>query len=118
MALQRRGDGFEITPARPPGYDRPWARRRDAGQRRARAAPYALSLCAGAQYAISPWVTVGFDYLYGIYGTNEQGGVASFRSVFNPGAGGLQVFTGNGLLLSPQNLTTQTARFVINFKLD
>ena len=26
MALQRRGDGFEITPARPPGYDRPWAR--------------------------------------------------------------------------------------------
>src|SRR6476661_4688080 len=26
MALRRRGDGFEVTPARPPGYDRPWAR--------------------------------------------------------------------------------------------
>jgi competence protein ComEC len=26
MALQRRADGFEITPTRPPGYDRPWAR--------------------------------------------------------------------------------------------
>ena len=26
MALQRRGGGFEITPARPPGYDRHWAR--------------------------------------------------------------------------------------------
>jgi competence protein ComEC len=26
MALQRQGAGFEITPTRPPGYDRPWAR--------------------------------------------------------------------------------------------
>jgi competence protein ComEC len=26
MALQRQGDSFEITPTRPPGYDRPWAR--------------------------------------------------------------------------------------------
>jgi hypothetical protein len=26
MALQRKGDSFEITPTRPPGYDRPWAR--------------------------------------------------------------------------------------------
>jgi competence protein ComEC len=25
MALQRRADGFEITPTRPPGYGRPWA---------------------------------------------------------------------------------------------
>jgi len=26
LALQRQGDSFEITPTRPPGYDRPWAR--------------------------------------------------------------------------------------------
>jgi len=26
IALRRVGEGFEITPARPPGYDRPWAR--------------------------------------------------------------------------------------------
>ena len=26
MALRRRGDQFEITATRPPGYDRPWAR--------------------------------------------------------------------------------------------
>jgi competence protein ComEC len=26
MALRRRGEQFEITAARPPGYDRPWAR--------------------------------------------------------------------------------------------
>ena len=26
ITLQRRGDGFEMTPSRPPGYDRPWAR--------------------------------------------------------------------------------------------
>jgi competence protein ComEC len=26
MALRRQDDGFEITPTRPPGYDRPWAR--------------------------------------------------------------------------------------------
>jgi competence protein ComEC len=26
MALRRQGDGFEVTPTRPPGYDRPWAR--------------------------------------------------------------------------------------------
>jgi competence protein ComEC len=26
MALRRDGEGFEITPARPAGYDRPWAR--------------------------------------------------------------------------------------------
>jgi hypothetical protein len=25
MALRRVGTGFEITPARPPTYDRPWA---------------------------------------------------------------------------------------------
>jgi competence protein ComEC len=26
MALRRRGEQFEITATRPPGYDRPWAR--------------------------------------------------------------------------------------------
>jgi competence protein ComEC len=26
ITLQRRGDGFEMTLSRPPGYDRPWAR--------------------------------------------------------------------------------------------
>jgi competence protein ComEC len=26
IALRRVGEGFEITPTRPPGYDRPWAR--------------------------------------------------------------------------------------------
>jgi competence protein ComEC len=26
MTLKRAGDGFAVTPARPPGYDRPWAR--------------------------------------------------------------------------------------------
>jgi competence protein ComEC len=26
MALRRDGERFEITAARPPGYDRPWAR--------------------------------------------------------------------------------------------
>jgi competence protein ComEC len=26
IALRRLGEGFEITPTRPPGYDRPWAR--------------------------------------------------------------------------------------------
>ena len=26
--LRRNGDGFAVTPARPPGYDRPWARAR------------------------------------------------------------------------------------------
>jgi competence protein ComEC len=26
MTLRRAGDGFAVTPARPPGYDRPWAR--------------------------------------------------------------------------------------------
>jgi outer membrane immunogenic protein len=75
-------------------------------------------LGAGAQYAISPRVSVGFDYLYGIYGIQEHGGVGQFRSVFNSGFGPVQVFTSNALISAPQNLTTQTARFVINFKLD
>jgi competence protein ComEC len=26
MALRRRGEQFEVTATRPPGYDRPWAR--------------------------------------------------------------------------------------------
>jgi competence protein ComEC len=26
LSLRRAGDGFAITPTRPPGYDRPWAR--------------------------------------------------------------------------------------------
>jgi competence protein ComEC len=26
IALRRLGEGFEVTPTRPPGYDRPWAR--------------------------------------------------------------------------------------------
>jgi competence protein ComEC len=26
MTLRRIGEGFEITPTRPAGYDRPWAR--------------------------------------------------------------------------------------------
>src|SRR5690606_8494065 len=25
VALRRVGEGFEVTPSRPPGYDRPWA---------------------------------------------------------------------------------------------
>jgi hypothetical protein len=28
LALRRIGNGWEITPARPDGYDRPWARGR------------------------------------------------------------------------------------------
>jgi competence protein ComEC len=31
LALRRNGAGWEITPARPDGYDRPWARTRAAG---------------------------------------------------------------------------------------
>ena len=31
IALRRNGAGWEITPARPNGYDRPWARTRTAG---------------------------------------------------------------------------------------
>jgi competence protein ComEC len=27
MAVMRKGEGFELVPARPPGYDRPWAPR-------------------------------------------------------------------------------------------
>ena len=59
-----------------------------------------------------------FDYLYGIYGTQEHGSVGQFRSFFNPVIGPAQVFSGNVLIGSPQNLTTHTARFFINFKLD
>lgn len=31
LALRRNGNGWEITPVRPDGYDRPWARTRAAG---------------------------------------------------------------------------------------
>jgi len=34
LALYRVGDGFEITPARPTGYDRPWAPARAQGSNR------------------------------------------------------------------------------------
>jgi competence protein ComEC len=34
IALRRNGAGWEITPARPDGYDRPWARTRAAGTAR------------------------------------------------------------------------------------
>jgi opacity protein-like surface antigen len=37
---------------------------------------------AGAQYAVAPWVSVGFVYLYGIYGTQEHGSVSNVLMVF------------------------------------
>jgi outer membrane immunogenic protein len=78
-----------------------------------------LLLGVGAQYAITPWVSVGFEYLYGIYGTQEHGGITHFTSITNFGPlAGIFTSSGNPVLQSPQNLTTQSARFVINFKLD
>jgi competence protein ComEC len=44
MALRRRGDQFEITATRPPGYDRPWARA-VAGQEDATAATRRNTAC-------------------------------------------------------------------------
>jgi opacity protein-like surface antigen len=71
---------------------------------------------AGAQYAVTPWISVGVDYLYSVYGTHEHGGTARFTSVSN--FGGIFSSSGSTLFNSPQDLTTHTARFVINFKLD
>jgi outer membrane immunogenic protein len=71
----------------------------------------------GAQYAITPRVYVGLDYLYGVYGVQEHGSTASYRQISNfPPF--VSTFSGASLFNSPQNLTTHTARFVINFKLD
>ena len=39
LALRRVGQGFEMTPSRPAGYDRPWARARPCADRRAADGP-------------------------------------------------------------------------------
>ena len=73
-------------------------------------------LGVGAQYAVSPWVSVGLDYLYGIYGPQEHGGAVGYTALSN--FFGVFSSSGNLVVQSPQNLTTHTARFVINLKLD
>jgi opacity protein-like surface antigen len=73
-------------------------------------------LGVGAQYAVSPSVSIGVDYLYGIYGPQEHGGFVGFTAVNNLGIA--TSFSGAMVVQSPQNLTIHTARFVLNVKLD
>jgi opacity protein-like surface antigen len=72
-----------------------------------------VALGVGAQYAVSPWVSFGLDYVYALYGTQDHSGFTSFTSFYSFGSN-----SGVSLFNAPQNLRTQSARFVLNVRLD
>jgi outer membrane immunogenic protein len=62
----------------------------------------------GAQYAVRYGLSVGLEYLYTVYDTQEHSSRAAVTGV------GI----GSATLITPLNLTTHTARLVLNYKFD